>query len=257
MLVQAKADGDAKERLRVEGSTSMGQMMREWAEAYASAHPNVKVEVVSNGTPVGLKAIQEGRADLAMASRKISAGEIDQFSAKGIKLLETNIGLEGVAIVVNKDNPVGEITLEQLKGVLNGTYTTWEKLVGWPKPITFWLRKPSKSGTSVFLQEQVLKGADFAKNARFTDYYDWVTREVAQVSGGFGVFAFGFVDKTKTKVLSIKKDEKSPAVQPSHESFIDGTYPLTRPFFLYCREPMTKSVAEFVEYCKVKSVAQR
>ena len=257
MISQSKAESETKEKMRVEGSTSMSQMLHDWAKSYTEERPTTHVEVVANGTPLGLKAILERRADVAMASRKISAGEMAQFADKGIKLVESNVGLEGVTLIVNKGNPIKELSLEQLKCILTGECATWDKLGGPQEPITFMLRKPSKSGTSTFVREQVLGGADFSKNAKFMDYYDWVAREVAETPWAFGILAFSFADEGKVKILPLKKDEKSSAATPSHKTFTDGSYPLTRPFFLYTRESAPKNVVEFVEYCKGKSCAQQ
>ncbi len=253
MILQSSAAADSKEIVRVEGSTSMAQMVYRWAHDFMETNPNTTVEVRASGTQVGLQALQERKIDVAMASRQVSSVEKGQFAAKGIRLIETNVGLEGVAVIVNQGNPVEELTLEQLKNILKGTYSSWDNVGGPDEPITFMARKVSTSGTSVFLQEQLLEGAKFTKRAKFLDYYDWVAREIVAAKWGIGVVAFSFADRSKVKILAVRKDEKSPAILPSHETFADGSYPLTRPFLLCTEESCPQPVTKFVEYCKGKS----
>ncbi len=253
MIWHSPVPADADQLIKVEGSTSMAEMVYQWAKDFMKDHPTINVEVNAVGTQVGLRSLQERRVQVATASRKIHKDELGQFSSKNMRLVETKVGMEGVAVVVNKANPVNVLTREQLTSVLSGASKSWSDFGGPDQPITLVARNPAASGTSIYLQDELLKGGKFHAKTLYLEYYDWVVKEVEKNhQWGLGVAAFSFADPTKVKILAIKEDNDSPAVAPSRKTFLDGSYPLTRPFFLYTLNSAPSPVKTFVEYCKGK-----
>lgn len=108
--------------IRIQGSTSVTDYMEVLMEEYQKLQPNVKFDFTSNGSGAGITAAIEDNADIGMASREIKQEETDQ----GITTLK--IAIDGIAVIVAKDNPAEEITLEQIKQVYTGEITTWDEL---------------------------------------------------------------------------------------------------------------------------------
>lgn len=105
-------------KLVVGGSTSVTPLMEKFAEKYMEMYPDVKIEIQSTGSSAGIQAAVEGAADLGMASRDLSDEEKAQ-------LTNVVIAKDGIAVIVNNDNPVDELSLDQIKGVFVGDLKTW------------------------------------------------------------------------------------------------------------------------------------
>lgn len=110
-----KADG-LKGNLTVAGSTSVTPLMEKFAEAYQNLNPDVKVEIQSNGSSAGIEAAIDGSADIAMASRELEDEEKDTLKPEVI-------ATDGIAVVVNNDSKVEDLTLDQLKQIFSGEIT--------------------------------------------------------------------------------------------------------------------------------------
>lgn len=109
-------------KIVVAGSTSVTPVMEKLAEAYENINSKVSIEIQSTGSSAGIQAAIEGSADLAMASRELKDSELTELTAEVI-------AIDGIAIIVNNDNPVGDISLEQIKSVYIGETTVWKELI--------------------------------------------------------------------------------------------------------------------------------
>ena len=114
------AGAKGKGKVKVGGSTSVSPVMEKLAEAYQKVNKDVTVEVNTSDSSTGMSQAAEGTVDIGMASRELK----DSETAKGIK--GTVIAKDGIAVIVNKSNPVEDIKLDQLKGIYTGSTTTWE-----------------------------------------------------------------------------------------------------------------------------------
>ena len=125
--VEAKLDGadysasNQSGSISVVGSTSIGPLMEKLAEAYKELNPDVQVDITANGSSAGMTAAIEGTADIGMASRELKDEEKAELNSDAI-------ALDGIAVVVNKDNSVEDLTLDQVKEVFQGKTTDWEDL---------------------------------------------------------------------------------------------------------------------------------
>lgn len=112
----AKGEGTVK----VGGSSSVSPVMEKLAEEYEKVNPNVNIEVNTSDSSTGMSSAAEGTVDIGMASRDLKDSEIE----KG--LTATAIAKDGIAVIVNKENTVTDITIDQLKKIYTGETTTWE-----------------------------------------------------------------------------------------------------------------------------------
>ena len=234
------------QELNIKGSTTVQPAAEKWAQDFASTKPGVKVRVLGGGTGTGFQALAANTAQLGAASRKIEPKESDEISAKrGKPPVEFKVAIDGVAIFVNSQNRVAQLTMAQLADILTGKITNWSEVGGTNATITIYGRDPN-SGTYGFLKDHLLKGGSFAGSAKTEPTSVQIIAQVGSDPGGIG---YGSVEFAKgIRYLKIAADAKSPAVKPELASIRNGTYPLTRDLFFYSVGPPTGVVREFLHY---------
>ncbi len=248
-------------RIRVGGSLSMLGWVRKIAANYMKDHPRVEVSVYRHVPgDDGVKRLIAGDLDIAMASREISAGEKELAKAKGLKLDEHVIGYGAVVVIVDKQNPVSELSVEQLRKLMTGKIVNWKEVGGRDQAVrVFNIDEKSHSGTSYFIQNGVLGGKPVVAGAVTLPQFPEIVKKVGETSGAMACVRmrdpFPGV-KTTTKILKIKKDEGSPSVSPSRETISDGTYPFRRPYYLYTVVPANKEVQGFVGFVETRGWVQ-
>ena len=224
--------------ITVKGSDTLVILAQKWAEVYMGQKPGIKIQVTGGGSGIGFAALQDRTTDLCDASRKIKAKEIEGcIKAFGRRPVEYKVALDGLSVYVNADNPVKELTLEQLEGIFTGKIKNWQAVGGPDMPITVYSRENS-SGTYEFFKEHVLKGKDFAASAQTQPGTALVLQAVGKDKGaiGYGGGAYG----AGAKHLAIKKDDAAPAIEPSQATVVSGTYPIWRYLFVYVNPALDK-----------------
>ena len=229
-LVSAAAFAHAG-NITVKGSDTLVVLAQKWAEVYMSKNPAVKIQVTGGGSGVGLAALQNKQTDIADASRPIKPAEraacIKAFNATP---REYKVCLDGLSVYVNTDNPLTELSVEQLGKVFTGKVKNWKDLGGADAPITVYSRENS-SGTYEFFKEHILKGQDFTASAQTMPGTAALLQAVSKDKSGigYGGAAYG----QGAKALKIKKDEASPAIEPTEENVLSGKYPIWRYLYNY------------------------
>lgn len=233
--------------ITVKGSDTLVILAQKWAEVYMGQHADVKIQVSGGGSGTGFAALQNQTTDLCNASRKAKAAEIAKCVSVfgGKRPTEYKVALDGLSVYVNAENPVKELTLDQLKDIFSGKVKNWKDVGGTDAPITVYSRENS-SGTYEFFKEHVLKGLDFAASAQTMPGTASILQAVAKDKNGigYGGAAYG----AGAKHLLIKKDETSPGVEPSEENVLNGTYPIWRHLYVYLNPAMDKG--EIAAYLK-------
>ena len=224
--------------ITVKGSDTLVILAQKWAETYMGLKPALKIQVTGGGTGTGFAALQDRTTDLCDASRKIKAKEIEGcIKAFGKRPTEYKVALDGLSVYVSADNAVKELSLDQLEGIFTGKIKNWKEVGGADAAITVYSRENS-SGTYEFFKEHVLKGKDFAASAQTMPGTAAVLQAVGKDKGGigYGGGAYG----AGAKHLAIKKDDASPAVEPTEETVVNGTYPIWRYLFVYVNPALDK-----------------
>src|SRR5215475_2074784 len=235
--------------ITVKGSDTLVILAQKWAEVYMSKHPEVKIQVTGGGSGIGFAALQNNTTDIADASRPIKAAErASCIKAFGKNPREYKVALDGLSIYVNADNPLTEISLDQLKDIFTGTVRNWKQLGGNDAPITVYSRENS-SGTYEFFKEHVLKGQDFASAAQTMPGTAALLQAVTKDKNGigYGGAAYG----KGAKALKIKKTADSPAIEPTEETVVSGKYPIWRYLYNYLNpEKDTGEVASYLSWIR-------
>ena len=117
-----EAAAELEGTIEVVGSTSVSPLMEKLAEAYKEVQPNVKINVTSNGSSAGMEAAMNGTADLGMASRELKEEESAALESE-------EIAIDGIAVVVNNENPAEELTMDAIRSIFLGEITTWEDAI--------------------------------------------------------------------------------------------------------------------------------
>jgi len=235
--------------ITMKGSDTMVILAQKWAEVYMTKNPETRIQVTGGGSGTGFAALQNKSTDLCNASRKIRAKEIEAcIKAFGKRPTEYKVALDGLSVYVNADNPVSELTVEQLELIFTGKIRNWKEVGGPDAPITIYSRENS-SGTYELFKEHVLKGKDFAASAQTMPGTAAVLQAVAKDKNGigYGGAAYG----AGAKHLAIKKDENSPAIEPSEQTVLTGTYPIWRYLYIYVNPAVDKGeVAAFLNWIR-------
>jgi len=217
--------------ITVKGSDTLVILAQKWAETYMGEHKDVKIQVTGGGTGTGFAALQNQTTDLCDASRKAKPAEIANcLKVFNARPREYSVALDGLSIYVNADNPLKELTVDQIGQMFSGKIKNWKEVGGPDAPITLYSRENS-SGTYDFFKEHVLKGGDFAASAQTMPGTAAILQAVSKdkTGIGYGGAAYG----AGAKHLLVKKDDTSPGIEPSEENVLNGTYPIWRYLYIY------------------------
>ena len=235
--------------ITVKGSDTLVILAQKWAEVYMSQHPDAKIQVTGGGSGIGFAALQSQTTDLCDASRKAKAAEIANcIKAFGKRPTEYAVALDGLSVYVHPENSLKELTIAQVGDIFTGKIKNWKEVGGPDAPITVYSRENS-SGTYEFFKEHILKGADFAASAQTMPGTAAIVQAVLKDKNGigYGGAAYG----GNSKLLSIKKDDASPAIEPTEENVENGTYPIWRHLYVYVNPALDKGeIAAYLNWIR-------
>jgi phosphate transport system substrate-binding protein len=249
-----QATKPAKTIIQNKGSDTMVNVAQVWAEEYGRVAPGVEVEVSGGGSGVGIAALIKGAVDVANASRDLKPSEAEQAERNtGKKPVGFNVGYDALAVYVHKDNPLSEITLEQLTDLYaeGGKTTRWSelgvKIPGVSDDTIVRVSRQSSSGTYEFFREHALGNKDFRLGSRDLNG----SKEVVELVGGtltaIGYSGMGYATPA-VKMLKVTSTAGSPAVAPTVAGVHDKTYPLARSLHLYTLGEPQGAVKQYIDW---------
>lgn len=241
---------DMNSYLVIKGSDTMVHLVTNWAEVYMNQNPNADVAVTGGGSGTGIAALINGTTDICAASREIKDKEKELARKRGVEAKEVIVARDGIAVVVNPKNSIKEIGMQNLAQIFTGATTRWNQLDGSDDEILVFSRE-SSSGTYVFFQEHVLKNKDYTPKAKLMPATSAIIESVSSDKGAIGYVGLGYAIAAgdKVKILAIKVDANSPAVMPSDQTVINGSYPVARPLYLYVSNKASQNATAFVDFC--------
>ncbi|MDR2773047.1 MAG: phosphate ABC transporter substrate-binding protein [Elusimicrobiota bacterium] len=238
--------------IQIKGSDTIVNLVQVWAEEFVKNKPTINIGVTGGGSGTGFAALINDTCDIAMSSRKIEDKEVAEAQKNNIFIEEFIIGLDGLIILVNKDNPINELTLEQLRDIFMKKVYNWKELGGKDMEIVI-LSRESNSGTHMFFKEKVLRQGDpkakdeFAIEALLMPSSQAIFDEVSQNPHAVGYVGMGFSNK-EVKVLKIARDNKSDYISPTPENISNSDYPISRPLLLYTKKNPVQLVKDFIDF---------
>jgi phosphate transport system substrate-binding protein len=251
----AKQDaGPASTTIQVKGSDTMVNVAQAWAEVYATVAPNVDVEVSGGGSGVGIAALERGTIDIANASRDMKPDEAEQLKRNtGKDPARFIVGYDALAVYIHKDNPLEEISVEQLAEIYaeNGTITKWSQLgVTIPESSDdeiVRVSRQSSSGTYEFFREHVLRDRDFKLGSRDMNGSKEVVELVANTKTAIGYSGMGYATP-EVKMLRLSAAPGQPSVAPTVANTMDKSYPLARALEMYTAGEPVGAVKDYIDW---------
>jgi len=242
--------------IEVDGSSTVYPITQAVAEEFQKQHPKIRVNVGVSGTGGGMKRFTVGEIDICDASRSIKESEAKLAQENGIEFLELRVAIDGIAVVVNKENGfLDYLTTEELKRI-------WEpgsKVEAWSDVRPEWPSQPLRlygpgtdSGTFDYFTDKIV-GEEGASRADYTASEDDNILvqgiEGDKYSLGYFGFAYYFENANSLKIVPI--DSGNGPVTPSEETINAGKYtPLSRPLFIYVNKNSLKhpEVKAFIKF---------
>lgn len=208
---------DLSGSISLAGSTSMEKLCESMMEGFMEAYPNITVTTEYTGSGAGIESLTAGQVDIGDASRKLH----DDEAANGI--VENVVAIDGIAVIVDKDNTVNDISTEDLAKIYTGEITNWKDLGGADEAIVV-IGRESGSGTRDAFEELV-DVADKCAYAQELDSTGGVLAKVAATPGSIGYISLDALDDT---VIGVKLN----GAEPTEENILSGSYTLQRPFVM-------------------------
>jgi phosphate transport system substrate-binding protein len=228
------------------GSDTMVILVQRWAENYMKEKPGIIVQVSGGGSGTGIAALINGGTDICQASRPMTDKERAQVKAKfGKEVVEIPVALDGIAIYVNEQNPISEISLPQLKAIYTGKLKNWKELGGQDAEIVIYSRE-NNSGTYMYFKEHVLGNTDFESGVQTLPGTAALVNAVAKDSRSIGYGGIAYVKGVKA--IKVKRDDASPAVEPNMANVDNGSYPISRNLFFYTVGEAQGEVKAFIDW---------
>ena len=235
MLVGAGMSALAEGSVSTDGSTSMQKVIGALGEYFTNENPDVNFTYNPTGSGSGITAVLEGRCDIGLSSRALK----DEEKAEG--LLETVLAYDGIAIIVNPDNPLTDIDLDTLAKIYKGEITNWKDVGGSDEEIVV-IGREAGSGTRDGFESITDTKDACVYRQELTSTGDVITA-VSQNPAAIGYASLASVKDT-VKALSVG------CVVPTEETVKDGTYPVQRPFVLVTREgvELSETAQKFFDF---------
>lgn len=257
-----KVDGVAGNLSSV-GSDTMNNMMALWQEGFRKMYPNVNVQMEGKGSATAFPALIEGTSQMGPMSREPKPTEQDKFeSAFGYKATILRTSLDALAVYVHKDNPLEEVTLEQLDAVFSKgrkrgykeDVRTWGQLGlkgDWSNRQISVYGRNSASGTYGFYKEHTLKGGDYKDTVKEMPGSASVVQAVTEDRFGIGYSGIGYAT-SGVKKLRIAEKAGTKFISAEAANVYNDTYPLRRFLFVAINKapgkPLPPLVQEFCMY---------
>ncbi len=234
---------------KVKGSDTVLPLAQKEAEVYMQKNSGATVTVTGGGSGVGIAALESDNTDIAMSSRKIKINEQLQIKGSGKTLVEEIIAYDALAVIINPNNKVSQLTREQLEGIFMGKITNWKEVGGDDMKIVVYSRETS-SGTYEFFKESVLKNKNYMSGVLSMPATGAIVQSVSQTKGAIGYIGVAYLNN-QVKALKVSYDGGQNYVAPSYASAKDKTYPIVRPLYFYYLKENT-AAKPFVDFVMSK-----
>lgn len=203
--------------ISMSGSTSMEKLANAICESFMEKHPDVSVTVEFTGSSAGVESVLSGKCDIGNSSRNLKGEEIEAGAVENV------VAIDGIAVALDKNNKVTDLTKDQLAAIYTGEIKNWEDLGGQKMPIVVVGREAGSGTRSAF--EEILKIEDQCKYANELDSTGAVMAKVASTPGAIGYVSLDAVDDS---IITASLE----GVDATAENIKAGNYFLSRPFVM-------------------------
>lgn len=252
---ETPTSSSGKSVIQNSGSDTMVNLAQTWAEDYATINPSVSVEVSGGGSGTGIAALINGTVDIANCSRQMEPEEMERAKQNtGKEPQKFVVGYDALAVYIHKGNPLNEISIEQLAQIYGegGKITKWSQLgiknAACDSDEIIRVSRQSNSGTYHYFRETLLgKEKDFKLGSRDLHGSKDVVELVGRTPCAIGYSGMGYATE-RVKKLKISREAGKPAYEPSLKTALDGTYPISRPLYMYTLGEPTGETRKYLEW---------
>ena len=232
---QGKPSGTVSGKVSTDGSTSMEKVIGVLGEAFEADNSDISFSYNPTGSSGCIQAVQEGRCDIGLSSRKLK----DEERASG--LTETVLAYDGIAIIVNPENTVSELTLENIADIYTGKITNWKDLGGKDAEIVL-IGREAGSGTRDGFESITGTEGKCEYRQELSSTGDVITT----VAGNPDAIGYASLASVKDTVKAVSVD----GVVPSEDTIKDGSYVVQRPFILVTKTdtPLSAAAQKFFDF---------
>lgn len=224
----------SREQVVVTGSTTLLPIAEVAGEMYGEAHEGVSILVSGLGSSAGIESVAKGSSDIGTSSRELKEAELD------LGLLDTPVAYDAIAVIVNPDNPVSNLTTEQVRGIFAGEITNWREVGGEDMQIGL-VNRDEASGTREAFSKLVMDETPFDLGAVILPGTGQVRAVVSEVEYAVGFISLGFVTDD---VRAVAID----GVVPSEKAVVQGTYKIQRVLHFFTMGDPSASARSYIDY---------
>lgn len=247
----------AQEQLTANGSSTVRPVVRIAARIYGKKH-NVRMKVLGGGSSTGVKSAGRGKVDFGMASRYLNPEEQSRYPG----IMHHTIGYDGIALIINKDNPINTLSTSQVQDLFTGRIDNWKALGGPDIPVTLISSEEGRSTLELFIRHfkmEVQSGKDgihfrergasrfSGKAALSVGSNSLILVKVGQNPGAIGYVSMGSAVRAERKLGSVKRLVLE-GVAATRENVRNRTYPIIRPLNIVTRGRPRGHVKGLIEY---------
>lgn len=236
--------------IQIKGSDTIVNAVQKISEEFMKDYPYVFVAVTGGGSGVGIASLINKTCDVASASRQMKPKEIQIANQRGVFPKEFVVAYDGIAVIVNKDNPINKLTIGDLHKIYTGRATNWKEFGGKDLSIVTLSREVS-SGTHMYFKEEVIQlgqknsTEEFSAQTLLLTSSQAIVEEVVSNEAAIGYLGMGYVSE-RIKALLVAKDEQF--YPPDVQNVIKKTYPLSRPLYFYTNGEPRDATKLFIDF---------
>ena len=224
----------------IKGSTTVLPIAQKVAEAYMKANPETKITISGGGSGNGIKAIIDGTTDIADSSRFIKGKEVQLAVEKGTYPVPFSVAYDCIIPVVHPSNNIDNITMDQLKAIYQGEMKNWQEVGGPDRPVVV-VSRDTSSGTYEVWENKVMNKARVSPRAMLQASNGAVVQTVAKNKNAIGYIGLGYLNDS-VKALTVD------GIEGSEETTLNGSFPISRPLFMFTRGWPTGDTSKFINY---------
>jgi phosphate transport system substrate-binding protein len=226
--------------LVIKGSTTVLPIGQAAAEKFMEAHPDTSISVSGGGSGNGIKAIIDQTTDIAMASRFIKDKEVKAAVDAGAYPVPFAVAIDAILPVVHPDNPVKDLTIQQLHDIFAGKITNWKDLGG-PDNKILAVTRDTSSGTFEVWEEKIMKGDRIMPRAQVVASNGAMVQSVSGNPAAVGYIGIGYLDNS-VKAVTVGGIEGTP------DTAMSGEFPVSRYLFMFTPGWPTGETMKFINF---------
>jgi phosphate transport system substrate-binding protein len=211
-------------KIVVDGSTTVGPIVKAFAEYYMGKHPEINITVSESGSGNGAKSLINAACDVASMSRPMKNSEMKAAQDAGILPIEHIVAMDGIALVVHPSNPIGKLTIEQIRGIYTGKIKNWKDLGG-PDQAIVVISRDTNSGTYETFETLVMNKEKMGEKAEYVGSGGAIRQRVMSTPAAIGYVGLAFLEGVKAVTVN--------GVEVNAETVGTAKYPVSRPLYLY------------------------